>query len=87
MSPTLLIRGDVVLSPFPFTDLSGAAQRPALIVSTGIIGNDLVIAAISSVVRGGGVPTDYVISTTDPQLALTGLRVTSVVRCHKLVAV
>jgi mRNA interferase MazF len=46
--------GDVVLVPFPFTDQSGAKQRPAVIVSSsGYHDNrrDLVIMAITSQVR------------------------------------
>ena len=31
--PAPLLRGDVVLTPFPFTDLKGNPVRPALIVS------------------------------------------------------
>ena len=85
-SPTLA-RGDVVLTRFPFTDLTGAALRPAIVVSQGQIGQDIVLVALSSVVRGLSVPTDYTIDTTHPEFALTGLRVTSVVRMHKLAAV
>lgn len=45
------------------------------------------LTAISSVVRRTPAPTDYTLETTDPGFALTGLRVTSVIRMHKLAAV
>jgi len=76
----------VVLTRFPSTDLTGASLRPAVVVSQGQIGQDLVLAAISSVARGMFVPTDYTVETTHPECALTGLRVTSVIRMHKLAA-
>jgi hypothetical protein len=58
-----------------------------VVVSQGQIGQDIVLAAISSVVRGALVPTDYTVETTHPEFTLTGLRVTSVIRMHKLAAV
>jgi mRNA-degrading endonuclease toxin of MazEF toxin-antitoxin module len=82
-----LARGDVVLTRFPFTDLTGASLRPALVVSQGQIGQDIVLVAISSVVRGAVAPTDHTVETSHPEFALTGLRVTSVIRTHKLAAV
>jgi mRNA interferase MazF len=46
-----------------------------------------VLVAISSVVRGALAATDYTLGMTHPEFALTGLRVTSVLRMHKLAAV
>jgi mRNA interferase MazF len=83
----ILSRGDVVLTRFPFTDLSGTSLRPALVVSRGQIGQDVVLAAISSVVRGTLAPTDYTVDKRHSEFASTGLRVTSVIRIHKLAAV
>jgi mRNA interferase MazF len=80
-------RGRVVLTRFPFTDLAGSAVRPALVVSVGSIGDDVVLAAISSVVRQPLAATDCLIESAHPEFALTGLRVTSVVRLHKLATV
>ena len=80
-------RGQVVLTPFPFTDLTGSALRPALVVSQGLIKQDLILAGISSVVRGAAAPTDYLVETSHPEFPLTGLRVRSVIRLHKLVTV
>src|SRR5213592_1549048 len=80
-------RGDVVLTRFPFTDLTGSSVRPALVVSAGLIGDDLVIAGISSVVRGSVAATDLTVATKHPEFDQTGLRVTSVLRMHKLAAV
>jgi mRNA interferase MazF len=83
----ILARGDLVLTQFPFTDLKGVSVRPALIVSQGSIGQDVVLAAISIVVRGQIAPTDYTLNTSHPEFAQTGLRFTSVFRLHKLAAV
>lgn len=44
-------RGDVVLVPFPFTDLSGRKKRPGVIISADShirAQNDLIVAQISS---------------------------------------
>lgn len=87
MRTAALSRGGVVLTRFPFTDLTGESFRPALVVSQGQIGEDVVLAAISSVVRGSSTPTDYVVHLAHPEFVLTGLRVSSVFRVHKLAAV
>jgi mRNA interferase MazF len=83
----VLTRGDVVLARFPFTDLKGSRLRPAVVVSQGEIGQDVVLAAISSVVRGSVAPTDCLVEKTHPEFSITGLQVTSVIRMHKLAAV
>ena len=41
------IKGDVVVLPFPFTDLSHSKKRPALILS-GTQGNDFIMLQITS---------------------------------------
>lgn len=56
-------------------------------MSQGQIGQDLVLAAISSVIRGTLARTDCIVETNHPEFPLTGLRVTSVIRAHKLAAV
>src|SRR5438034_599815 len=50
-STTRYKRGDIVLVPFPFTDLSSSKRRPALVVSPDDFNSqmqDLVVAAITS---------------------------------------
>lgn len=41
------IKGDVVVVPFPFSDLTQAKRRPALIVSV-LPGDDLILCQITS---------------------------------------
>lgn len=84
--PVKLSRGDIVLVRFPFTDLSETSLRPALIVSKEQIGQDIILAAISSIVRDS-VFSDCIVNMDHPEFGLTGLRVTSVLRLHKLVTV
>ena len=38
----------IILTPFPFTDLSASKVRPAVIISKGSIGDDVVVSFISS---------------------------------------
>jgi len=42
-----LVRGDVVVIPFPFSDLTQAKRRPALVLSV-LSGNDLILCQITS---------------------------------------
>jgi mRNA interferase MazF len=50
-STTRYKRGDVVLVPFPFTDLTSSKRRPALVISPDAFNDqmkDVVVAAITS---------------------------------------
>lgn len=41
------IKGDVVVVPFPFSDLTQAKRRPALVVSS-LKGDDIILCQITS---------------------------------------
>ena len=43
-----LVKGDVVIIPFPFSDLSASKKRPAVVVAN-LTGDDHIIAQITSV--------------------------------------
>lgn len=45
--PTHLVRGDVVIVQFPFTDLSATKLRPALVVAA-LNGDDVMLCQITS---------------------------------------
>jgi len=84
VTPLLLSRGDVVLVPFPFTDLSGRKVRPALIVSPDPMGEDILVAFISSVIPTAPEPNEYVLEATHPAFARTGLKSASVFKMGKM---
>jgi len=71
--------GSIVLTRFPFTDLSGAKRRPALVVSCeNERRSDLIVCFITSTLRAG--PDMAALDATPG----TGLKVPSVVRFDKL---
>lgn len=71
--------GTVVLTDFPFTDLSAAKRRPALVVSTdNDRRRDVIVAFITSILRVE--PASAPILPT----AQNGLKVPSLVRFDKL---
>ena len=41
------VKGDIVVIPFPFSDLTEAKRRPALVVAK-LDGNDLILCQITS---------------------------------------
>lgn len=41
------VKGDVVVLPFPYTDLSSAKKRPALVIAT-LKGNNIILAQITT---------------------------------------
>ena len=82
-----MTRGTIVLTPFPFTDLSGQKTRPSVVVSgSRVRGEDIVIAFISSVMRDVG-ETDLLISRDHPDFKVTGLKRDSIVRLGKLATI
>jgi mRNA interferase MazF len=84
----LLKRGDVVLVPFPFTDLTSQKLRPAVIISVDPQRIDVVIAFVSSVVSPEGLSaTDYVLRQDDADFLKTGLKKTSTFRMRKLLTI
>lgn len=48
MSTTSCSRGDVVLLPIPFTDLSSSKVRPAVVVGLGTFPGDLFVVPVTS---------------------------------------
>lgn len=87
MSRRKLRRGDIVLATFPFTNLKMSKLRPALVVSRGLIGNDVVLVAVSSVVSATPEVTDFVLESSHPDFGPTGLARPSVIRAHKIATV
>jgi mRNA interferase MazF len=58
-------RGDVVLVPFPFSDLSTTKVRPAAVVSSDLYHStqpDLLLAALTSKIATTMGPLDYVLN-------------------------
>jgi mRNA interferase MazF len=80
--------GDVVLVPFPFTDLSTAKQRPALVVSAdwfNEIRRDRVLVAITSQIPATLEDDQYLLSRAD--IADAGLPKPSRVKLGKIFTV
>ena len=77
-------RGEVVLVRFPFTDLTSAKQRPALVVSSAAFtasGQEVIVAAISGQRIYHPGKFDYIVRNWER----AGLLMPSVVRAGKLV--
>jgi mRNA interferase MazF len=81
-------RGTVVLTPFPFTDLTGQKVRPALVVSrSDRPGSDILLAFITTYRTQPLLATELLIADNHPDFAQTGLKLSSVVKLDKLVTV
>jgi mRNA interferase MazF len=73
------VKGDVVVVPFPFSDLSAAKKRPALVVAT-LTGNDVILCQITSQAM-----TDaYAVPLVDDDFSNGSLRQSSNVRPNRL---
>ncbi len=72
------VRGDVVVVPFPFSDLSQSKRRPALVVRN--FGDDLLLAQITS----KKIKNDFAVEIQDSDFNEGSLKVVSNVRPEKL---
>jgi len=73
------IRGDVVVIPFPFSDLTQAKRRPALVVAD-LEGDDLILCQITS----KSIKDIYAIPIDDNNFKTGGLRQQSNVRPNRI---
>lgn len=73
------MKGDVVVVPFPFSDLTQAKRRPALIVAV-LEGDDLLLCQVTS----QRVRDSYAIPLEDKDFVAGGLRQKSNIRPNRL---
>jgi mRNA interferase MazF len=78
----------IVLVPFPFDDLTATKMRPAICLTDEIKPHShIVLAFITSQVSANASATDFVIDKSDADFAVTGLKVSSMIRLHRLMTV
>jgi len=73
------VKGDVVVVPFPFSDLSQAKRRPALVL-TNLEGDDLILCQITS----QQVRDQYAIKLDQEDFEAAGLRQRSNIRPNRI---
>jgi len=73
------MKGDVVILPFPFSDLSSSKKRPALVV-VNLTGDDIILCQITSESR----IDDYSIVLENNDFRKGSLNLTSVIRPNRL---
>lgn len=73
------VKGDVVVTPFPFSDLTGNKKRPALVVAN-LKGNDIVICLITS----QNAKDEYAIALSNNDFASGSLKKDSNIRPNRI---
>ena len=73
------IKGDVVVIPFPFSDLSQFKKRPALVIAV-LEGEDLILCQITSKYKSD----NYAISLNESDFAEGNLKIDSYIRPNKI---
>ena len=73
------VKGDVVVVPFPFSDLSQSKRRPALVIAV-LEGNDAILCQITSQT----IKDTYAISIDDTDFASGSLKQPSNIRPNRL---
>src|SRR5688572_22741243 len=74
------VKGDVIVAPFPYSDLTSNKRRPAVVV-TSLDGDDLILCAISSQAR---VDEAYAIEIKKDDFVAGALKQTSYIRYDHL---
>ena len=74
-----LVKGDVVVLPFPFSDLSASKKRPALIAAA-LSGEDIILCQITSSAR----KDEYAVALKNQDFRQGKLNVDSMIRPNRL---
>jgi mRNA interferase MazF len=81
-----MTKGTIVLTPFPFTDLSSTKIRPAVVVSSSRkLGNDVIVAFISSKIIEPILETEFLLTNDHPDFKKTRLKKNSVFKMDKII--
>ncbi|MFC1691691.1 type II toxin-antitoxin system PemK/MazF family toxin [Nanoarchaeota archaeon] len=74
-----IVKGDVVVLPFPFSDLSKSKKRPALVVAN-LKGDDTILCQITSKARSD----DHAIVLSKNDFKQGNLHLTSMIRPNRI---
>ncbi len=80
----MVVKGSIVLVNFPFTNLSQAKLRPAVVLWIDPIGTDVVVCAITSQHSDRLDSDEFLIDASQPEFQQTGLRLSSKVRTTRI---
>jgi mRNA interferase MazF len=83
----ILAKGDIVLVPFPFTNLRETKLRPAVVLWVDSMGRDVTLCFISSQNIDSVAVDEFLINELDPEFLGTGLKVRSKIRVSRIVTV
>jgi len=73
------IKGDVIVVPFPFSDLTEAKRRPALVI-TSFEGDDVILCQITSKT----IKDNYAVSLNDEHFETGSLKQSSNIRPNRI---
>lgn len=73
------VKGDVVVVPFPFSDLTQSKRRPAIVISA-VDGDDLILCQITS----QSIKDNYAILLNDKDFEVGSLKQSSNVRPNRI---
>ncbi len=76
--------GQVVLTPFPYTDLSGSKLRPVLMLRQVSRFDDWLVCMVSSRIAQADPALDEILQSDDPDFRAAGLKSPSVFRLSRL---
>lgn len=76
--------GQIILTPFPFTDLSGNKVRPALVLGFQNKSDDITVCFISSNLEKRIQKFDILLDSKEEGFQTTGLKVKSIIKTSKI---
>jgi mRNA interferase MazF len=76
--------GQIVLTPFPYTDLSGSKLRPVLMLRRASRFDDWLVCMVSSRIEQAAPALDEILLADDADYHAAGLKVPSVFRLSRL---